>query len=71
MYAKVLAVSNNAKGVLAEISERSKIPVLTRKTDASALKKTALECWEKDVLANELYNLATGENGNENYTLFV
>ncbi len=71
LYAKVLAVDQNKKDIIADISKSSAIPVLTRKTDALTLKKTALECFNKDVLANELYNLIADQKSNEHYTLFV
>ena len=70
-YAKVLAARSDCKALLSEICEKSTVPVLIRKSDAAMLKKTAAECFELDVLANDLYNLATGGNNNENYTVFV
>lgn len=71
LYAKVLAVKADKKFLLTELSQRSEIPLLIRKSDASDLKKTARACFEKDVLASDLYNFFTGENSNENYTSFV
>ena len=71
LYAKVLAVNKDNKDILPLITENSSIPVITRKTDVSALKKTALKCFEKDVLANDIYNLITGRKDNAYMTLFV
>lgn len=71
LYAKVLAVNSDKKDMISLLNEKSKIPVLTRKSDLSLLKKTAEKCFIKDVLANDLYNLATNESVNENHTVFV
>ena len=53
------------------LSEKSKIPILTRKSDVDKLKKTAKKCFEKDVLASDLYSLATNKRLNENNMLIV
>ncbi len=71
LYAKVLAVDNDKKEIISELSKNSSIPVLTRKSDILNLKKTAKTCYEKDVLASDLYNLITGEKTNENYMILV
>lgn len=71
LYTKILAVDENAKDLISIVNSYSSVPVLTRKSDVSSLKKTALKCFELDVLANDLYNLATGNKQNENLTLFV
>ena len=71
LYAKVLAVNNNSKEVIATLKENSKIPIITRKSDAGELKKTALKCYEIDAIASDVYNLMTGGKENENQTLFV
>lgn len=71
LYAKVLAVSKDDKDLIAEISKKGTIPLITRKSDADSLKKTAAACFEKDVLANELYNLAADEKENEYLMLKV
>ena len=47
------------------------IPILTRKTDYNKLDKTAKKCAETDLTASELYNMVTGQNKNEYYTLIV
>ena len=71
LYAKILAVDEDKKEIISEIAENSQVPVLTRKSDAIALKKIARKCFEKDVLASDLYDLITDKKTNENYTLFV
>ncbi len=65
LYAKVLAVRADATDLLALVRKNAKIPVLTRKADFSAIEKTASRVLEKDILANDLYNLATGTRTNE------
>ena len=71
LYAKVLAISNVSKDLISTINGKSSIPLLTRKSDCENLRKTAKLCFEKDVLANDIYTLATGEKTNEYQTLFV
>ena len=70
-YAKVLAVNSNSKDLIPLIAKNSSIPLLTRKSDISLLKKTALKVFEKDVLANDLYNLISGEKQNENQMIII
>ena len=71
LYAKVLAISSESKDLISYISKNSSIPLLTRKSDGATLKKTALYSFEKDILANELYGLATGKDNNENLMLLI
>jgi predicted nucleotidyltransferase len=71
LYAKVLAVNSNSKDVISELSSRSFIPILTRKSDCSNLKKTAEKCFNIDALANDLYSLATGKKINEHQMIIV
>lgn len=71
LYAKILAVNADKKEIISALSEKSSIPVLTRKSDLAELKKTALKSYELDVLANDVYNLATNENSNENYMVVI
>ena len=71
LYAKVLAVDENCKELISELAKSSSIPLITRKSDLLELKKTAKLCFEKDVLANDLYNLITNQKTNENHTLVV
>lgn len=71
LYAKVLAVNSNSKDIIAELAEKSSIPVLTRKSDCSSLKKTAEKCFNIDVLASDLYSLATNKKMNEHQMIIV
>lgn len=71
LYAKVLAVDSNSKDLISLLSENSEIPLLTRKSDCNALKKTAADCYLKDALASDLYDLATDERTNENQMLII
>ncbi|MDY6367598.1 MAG: nucleotidyltransferase family protein [Clostridia bacterium] len=71
LYAKVLAVKDSGKDVLNILSENSEIPLITRKSDLNKLNKLAEKCYEKDVLANSIYNLVSDRKDNENLTLFV
>jgi predicted nucleotidyltransferase len=54
LYAKVLAVNSNSKDIISLLKQNSSIPLLTRKSDAVALKKTATKCFEIDTLACHL-----------------
>ncbi|MBE7084137.1 MAG: nucleotidyltransferase family protein [Clostridiales bacterium] len=71
LYAKILAVNEDSKDLISLLCEKSKIPVLTRKSDVDKLKKTAEKCFRKDVLANDLYSLATNQKLNENNMLII
>ena len=71
LYAKVLAVNSDNKDIISILAENSRIPVITRKSDTQELKKTALKSYELDVLANDIYNLATDENVNENQMIII
>ena len=66
LYAKILAVNSESKDLISLISSNASVPVLTRKSDTSSLNKTAVKCFEIDVLANDLYSLVTDEKQNEN-----
>lgn len=57
LYAKVLALNTQSRSLLSEVCKKSSIPVITRSGDVGDLKKQAQSCFEKDVLANELYSL--------------
>ena len=65
LYLNVLAIKEGREGLLATMRKNCKIPLITRKTDALALRSTALECFNKDVLANDVYNLICGIKTNE------
>lgn len=71
LYAKILAVNNDSKDLVSLLAKTSSVPLITRKSDATSLKKTALDCFNVDVRANDLYNLATDEKTNEHQTIFV
>ena len=71
MYAKLLAVKEESKDIISTLCENSSIPILTRKSDTSKLKKTAKESYEIDIIANDIYNLVNGENTNENFVLQI
>lgn len=71
LYAKTLAVKREgAEETLAALAQGS-IPILSRKSDYSLLKKDALACFGVDVRANDLYAALTGRYENEFQTLFV
>ena len=71
LYAKVLAVNSDSMDLISLLSKQSSIPILTRKSDLSALKKTSEKCFELDVLANDLYDLVTENKQNENQMIIV
>ncbi len=71
LYAKVLAVKKDSLDLVSNISKVSNIPLLTRKSDFEKLKKTAIKCFNKDVLASDLYNLATSDIQNEHRMLII
>lgn len=71
LYLKVLAVNAQSKDLISLINEKSSVPVLTRKSDSVLLKKTALKCFEKDVLAADLYSLASEKRQNEHQMIIV
>ena len=59
LYIKVLAVKESALPLVSEIRQRAKVPVLMRKSDYRALEKTALDCFEKDVTACDLFSIVS------------
>ena len=71
LYIKVLAVKESALPLVSEIRQRAKVPVLMRKSDYRALEKTALDCFEKDVTACDLFSIVSGAKQNEYFTLIV
>ena len=60
LYLKILAINKNKPEILSVLSN-SNYPIITRKTDALNLTGTAKKCFEKDILAGEIYSLITGE----------
>ncbi|MBE7081849.1 MAG: nucleotidyltransferase family protein [Clostridiales bacterium] len=71
LYAKVLAVSSNAKDIIPLICKSASVPILTRKSDEMLLEKKALECFEKDILANDIYALVTNKKINEHQMIII
>lgn len=71
LYAKVLAVNKESMDLISLLSQKSEIPLITRKSDTVNLKKSARKCFETDVLANDLYNLITEDNKNENHMIII
>lgn len=65
LYCKVLAIARKDMPEMLASLNRGKYPVIMRKSDAGALKKEALACFETDVRAGELYGVLTGEHINE------
>lgn len=70
LYLKVLAVKKDRLDLLSALSNK-KTPFIMRKRDADGLSGTAAACFKKDVLANEIFDLATKKNTNEYYTVIV
>jgi len=71
LYAKILAVNSDNKDLIPLICKNSDIPILTRKSDSTSLKKTAEKCFDVDVLASDLYGLITGAKQNEHQMIIV
>ena len=71
LYIKILAINGHDKNFISLISTRASAPVLTRKSDASMLCKTALDCFNKDVLASDIYGLVTNTKQNEHQMLII
>ena len=59
LYLKVLALSKEKNDVLSELS-KSKYPLIARKTDSFKLSGIQLDCFKKDVFANDIYSANTG-----------
>ncbi|MBQ3596459.1 MAG: nucleotidyltransferase family protein [Clostridia bacterium] len=66
-YAKVLAVSPQSKDLLSHVCTNASLPVITRSNDLLGLKKTAEKCYRLDLLANDIYELATDQKVMENH----
>lgn len=71
LYLKVLALKKECSDELLAAFGESKFPAVVRKSDYSLLKKDAHACFERDVVANELYNALSGIYTNPYETLFV
>ncbi len=71
LYLRVLAVKKEgAEETLSALSQ-SKFPLVARKSDSFALKKTALECFSLDLRANDLYGALIGRKLPDYELLFV
>lgn len=64
LYLKVLALKKDRQDVLSTLS-KSDYPLITRKSDVQNLTGTQLECFKKDVFANDVYSAVTNEKINE------
>lgn len=64
LYLKVLAINKDKQDLLSILS-KSKYPIITRKSDCLKLSGTALDCFNKDVLASDIYNAEKGIRTNE------
>lgn len=71
LYYKVLCVKAEKKEALFRALGRGKFPLLARKSDESALSRTALNCFSLDVSAAEKYNVLSERFTNPHETLFV
>ena len=67
----VNVVNEDLTPLLSEIKAAASVPLLMRKSDYRVLEKTALDCFLKDALANDLYNLVSRGKQNEYFTLIV
>lgn len=71
LYFKVLATNSNGLNFIGKVKDKAKYPFLTRKSDYSALTKTALKSFEIDTIACNIYSLFTGEKQNEYHTIIT
>lgn len=69
LYLKVLAINKDKLDLLSAMA--GKTPFIMRKRDADNLSSTARECFEKDVFANDVYNLVTNKKSNEFLSILV
>lgn len=69
LYLKVLAIKEEKLSILSSILGDT--PFIMRKKDADALSSTAKKCFEKDVFANDVYNLITQTKTNEYHTKII
>ena len=61
LYCKVLAVRKERADDLCAALGKGAYPAILRKSDLSRLGKTAAECFAKDMLAADLFNLVAGK----------
>lgn len=65
LYLKVLAINKDKTELLSTITKTTKYPLITRKKDADALEGITKECFEKDILANDIFNYVAKVKTNE------
>ena len=70
LYIKVLAVKKDSE-LIKEITGKNLAPFLMRKLDCKVLDKTALNCFNIDIKANDIFNLATKVKTNEYFSLII
>lgn len=58
LYLRVLAIDKDKTNLLSTFSKISRLPLVTRKSDADKLTDAALESLKKDVFANDIFNYA-------------
>lgn len=64
LYLKVLAIAEDSLDLLSTFSS-AKYPLITRKSDGDKLGGVALQCFERDAFAGDVYSLITGKRINE------
>jgi predicted nucleotidyltransferase len=65
LYLNVLAVKDGSEKMLADLRKNCDIPLITRKNDVSSLEGIAKDCFNKDVLANDVFGFLAGKHTNE------
>ena len=71
LYLNVLAVKKERADEVLPALARSEFPLLTRASDEKKLTRTAMECYEKDLLADDVYSFITRTPARGGRTLFV
>ncbi|MBQ6728176.1 MAG: hypothetical protein IJQ87_04470, partial [Clostridia bacterium] len=59
------------KSLISELTKTASVPILTRKSDAEKLKGLAKDCFNIDVLANDIFALSVNAKQNENQMIIV
>lgn len=65
LYLKVLAVNKEKTELLSDFTKRAEYPLITRKSDVLKLDGAGLDCFKKDIFANDLYNYINKKHTNE------
>lgn len=71
LYLNVLAVKKERADDVLPALARSEFPLLTRASDEKKLTRTAMECYEKDLLADDIYSFITRTPARGGRTVFV